>query len=326
MRRFLLVALALLAAIYMWNASWLAAAPQNPQTRLIAHRGVHQTFDRTNLLADTCTAERIFEPTHELLENTLVSMEAAFAASADVVEIDIALTSDDRFADFHDWTIDCRTQGSGNTRDFNLPYLQSLDIGNGYTSDHGSTYPLRGKGTGQMPSLKDVLSKFADKQFLINFKSRDAREGDILAHILSENPRWRDAVWGVYGGDTPTHRAIELVDGLKGFGVREMKDCLIKYFALGWSGYVPEPCQNTYVMIPGNLAWALWGWPNRFHARMQSVGSKIILLGPYSSGDAGSSGIDSLEQVDLVPDNFDGYLWTNRIELIGPELATLTAG
>ena len=44
----------------------------------------------------------------------------------------------------------------------------------------------------------------------------------------------------------------------------------------------------------------------------------MILLGPYESGDPGTAGIDTLEQLAQVPDGFVGYLWTNRIELIGP--------
>ena len=45
----------LIAAVYLWNASWLAPAPENPRIRLIAYRGVHQTFGRSGIEADTCT-------------------------------------------------------------------------------------------------------------------------------------------------------------------------------------------------------------------------------------------------------------------------------
>jgi glycerophosphoryl diester phosphodiesterase len=36
--------------------------------------------------------------------------------------------------------------------------------------------------------------------------------------------------------------------------------------------------------------------------------------------DVGSTGIDSLDDIKQIPDGFAGYVWTNRIELIGPEL------
>ena len=38
-------------------------------------------------------------------------MRAAFDSGADVVELDVHLTPDGKFAVFHDWTLDCRTDG-----------------------------------------------------------------------------------------------------------------------------------------------------------------------------------------------------------------------
>jgi len=54
---------------------------------------------------------------HAFQENTLASIEAAFALGAAVVEVDIQQTTDGRFAVFHDRTIDCRTEGSGEVTD-----------------------------------------------------------------------------------------------------------------------------------------------------------------------------------------------------------------
>ncbi|KOF22044.1 hypothetical protein AC244_00260 [Ensifer adhaerens] len=64
----------------------------------------------------------------------------------------------------------------------------------------------------------------------------------------------------------------------------------------------------------------LWGWPDRFAQRMKSAGSEIILLGPYAGGDF-TTGIDSAEDLELVPETFSGYVWTNRAETTGPMLA-----
>jgi len=89
MRKFLAGLIVLVAAVYLWNASWLAPAPDGPQVKLIAHRGVHQTFNRDGIESDTCTAERIYQPTHDFIENTIPSMRAAFEAGADVVELDV---------------------------------------------------------------------------------------------------------------------------------------------------------------------------------------------------------------------------------------------
>ena len=84
---------------------------------------------------------------------------------------------------------------------------------------------------------------------------------------------------------------------------------------------MPDACRETMIMLPINLAPWLWGWPNLFLERVRDAGSEIILLGPYESGDPGTAGIDTLEQLAGVPAEFDGYVWTNRIDLIGPALA-----
>jgi glycerophosphoryl diester phosphodiesterase len=317
LRKILLGLAALAAAVYIWNASWRVAPPDGG-VELIAHRGVHQTFNRANLGNDTCTAERIDVPTHALLENTLPSMAAAFEAGADIVELDVHPTTDGQFAVLHDWTVDCRTEGTGETRSHAMTHLKALDIGYGYTADGGETFPFRGKGIGMMPELREALAAFPGKRFLVNFKSNEAREGDMLAALVADHPEWRDEVWGAYGGDPPTYRAAELIGGLNVWSRRVLVDCLLQYEGLGWTGYVPDACRNTKIMLPLNVAPFVWGWPNLFLERMKAAGSAVILLAPYAAGDPGTAGIDTPELLAKVPEDFTGYIWTNKIETIGP--------
>ncbi|WP_143149075.1 glycerophosphodiester phosphodiesterase family protein [Hyphomicrobium sp. CS1BSMeth3] len=318
MKRALLVVAILVGAIYIWNASWLAPAPASTELRPVAHRGIHQTFHREGLTGETCTASRIHPPTHAFIENTLPAMRAAFDAGAEIVELDVHPTTDGKLAVFHDWTLDCRTEGKGRTRDHDMAYLKSLDVGYGYTADGGKTFPLRGKGVGLMPTLDEVLAAFPDRQFIVNFKSNEAREGDMIAALLRENPAWRKAVWGAYGGDPPTLVAKAHLPELNIWTRGGLKACLMQYVALGWSGYVPAPCRTTQVMVPINIAPWLWGWPSRFQQRMADAGSQIILLGPYGAGDPGTSGIDDAATLAKVPPGFSGLIWTNHIESIGP--------
>jgi glycerophosphoryl diester phosphodiesterase len=307
-------------AVILFNASWFEAPHGDGRIKLIAHRGVHQTFPKEGVENDTCTASRIHPPTHSFIENTLPSMEAAFAAGADVVELDVHLTPDKQFAVMHDWTVDCRTEGEGVTEELEMTYLKTLDVGHGYTADGGKTYPLRGTGVGMMPTLPEVLARFPDRQFLINFKSNRAEEGEALSDLIAGRPEWRDAIWASYGGGPPTERSIELIDGLRGYTGRSMMKCVIDYEITGWTGIVPKSCRNTIVLVPSNFAWAVWGWPHKFTRRIEEAGSTVILLGPFERGDIGTRGIDSLEELKAVPAKFAGYVWTNRIELIGPEL------
>lgn len=326
-RRYILGAVVVVigAGIYFYNAGWRVGPSEDAQLRLIAHRGVHQTYHRNDLDNDTCTAERIDEPRHGLLENTLPSMQAAFAAGADIVELDVHPTTDGQFAVMHDWTVDCQTEGSGETRSHTMAELRALDIGYGYTADGGRTYPFRGQGVGQMPTLPEVLTALPDGNFLVNFKSRESREGDMLAELLSRDTQWQKSIWGAYGGDEPTFRAKARIADLHVWSRRGLVDCLSQYLALGWTGFVPEPCRNTMVMIPINVAPWIWGWPYLLEARLAQHGSQMIILGPYGAGDPGTAGVDDLETLALIPPGLDAYVWTNRIETIGPALKGVDA-
>jgi glycerophosphoryl diester phosphodiesterase len=315
--RFVLLVLVIGGGLWGANTSVFS---DGGETRLLAHRGVHQTFSLDGVGNDTCTAERIREPTHRFLENSIPSMNAAFEAGASVVELDVHLTPDGHFAVFHDWTLDCRTDGSGVTHETDIATLRALDIGYRYTADGGETFPFRGQGVGMMPTLVEVFDLFPNRQFLINFKSRRSGEGEALAELLNGSLVARAATFGVYGGDLPTQTALANVEGLRGYTRRSLLDCGRPLLALGWSGYVPEPCRNTLLVLPVNIAPFVWGFPHRLTARLAEHGTDVILIGPYDGGGF-SVGIDDEEMLAQVPNGFDGYVWTNRIEEIGPLMA-----
>jgi glycerophosphoryl diester phosphodiesterase len=201
-RKSIWIILALVAYVYVNNHSFFVKESAR-EPFLLAHRGMAQTFHMEGITDETCTAERIYPPEHPFLENTIPSMEAAFEAGADVVELDVQPTKDGKFAVFHDWTLGCRTNGEGVTRNFPLEELQKLDIGYNYTADGGATFPFRGKGIGMMPSLDDVLEHFPEQALLIHVKSNNPAEGVMLAAYLSKLPAERRATLTVYGGDEP---------------------------------------------------------------------------------------------------------------------------
>jgi glycerophosphoryl diester phosphodiesterase len=310
------VILATATVCFAANTSLLAPASEG-QPILLAHRGLAQTFPLEGIENDTCTASRIRTPTHDFLENTLRSMRAAFATGADIVELDVHPTTDGQFAVFHDWTLDCRTDGHGVTREKTLAELKALDVGYGYTADGGKTFPFRGKGMGLMPSLDEVLAAFPDRRLLIHVKSRDAAEGRLLAARLSKLSEEARAKLIVYGDDTPVRALHNALPSMRTAARSALKRCLLRYLGLGWSGYVPVDCRNTLVLVPANYAWILWGWPNRLLARLRAVGSEVFVLGPTTGGDF-NSGIDSEAELRLLPAGYSGGIWTNRIEVIAP--------
>ena len=310
-------AIAVLAAAIYLNNSNLLARHHNGQAVLLAHRGMAQRFDERDLKNDTCTAARMLPPTHEYLENTIDSMRAGFAAGADIVELDIHPTTDGEFAVFHDWTLDCRTDGHGITREHSMAYLKKLDIGYGYTADGGKSFPFRGKGVGLMPTLTEVLAAFPEQRLLINVKSRDPSEGEKLAALLNKLPAERRAQIMVYGGDEPVDIVRQQTPEVRTISRSTIKSCLLRYIGYGWSGVVPKPCQNAMVMVPINAAPWMWGWPDRFPNRMKAANSEVFVLGPYRGGEF-STGIDTAEQFARLPPNYSGGIWTNEIEAIAP--------
>ncbi|MBB4239115.1 glycerophosphodiester phosphodiesterase family protein [Rhizobium esperanzae] len=303
------------AGLYLNNTSLLAEhRPGTPV--LLAHRGIAQRFDETDLKNDTCTAARILAPKHDYLENTIRSMRAGFAAGADIVEIDVHPTTDGEFAVFHDWTLDCRTDGHGVTREHSMAEMRKLDIGYGYTADDGKTFPFRGRGIGMMPTLAEVLSTFPDRRFLINVKSRDSSEGEKLAAVLNGLSAERRADIIVYGGDEPIDVIRRLAPDIRTASRASLKGCLFSYIGYGWIGLMPEACKHRMMLVPVNIAPWLWGWPDRFLNRMEDAGTEVFVLGPYRGNDF-STGIDDPAELARLPTNYAAGIWTNEIEAIG---------
>ncbi len=172
-----------------------------------------------------------------------------------------------------------------------------------------------------MPSLDEVLATFPTKRFLINIKSNDPHEGDLLADRLLQLPGEQRALLMAYGGgDRPIGRLRERMPELRTASRKSLIACATRYITLGWSGHVPAQCHNAIVLVPVNAGWLFWGWPNLFLERVHDVGSEVFVIGPYGPGDVGTSGIDTKEDVEALPARFTGGVWTNRVDRVAPLL------
>jgi glycerophosphoryl diester phosphodiesterase len=309
--------------LWLLNTSMLASTPQGRPT-LIAHRGVYHLYDKVAAVGrDTCTAQFIHAPKHEIFENTLASIQQALQLGADLVEVDVARTSDAHMVLFHDWTLDCRTDGTGPIRQHSLAQLKALDIGYGYTTDQGKSFALRGKGVGQMPSVAEALSAFPQTPLLFNFKSKDAAEADLLYRILKDSGRDSERIGDAfYGGPElgPVGRMRELLPNNWSFSTKDQaQSCTRDYLLFGWSNFVPSSCANSVLVVPINYRWAFWGWPNRLIERMQRVGGRVIVMGPFARGKS-NEGLTEPAQFESIPASFNGYIWVEDIIAIAPAL------
>ncbi|MEO5773106.1 MAG: glycerophosphodiester phosphodiesterase family protein [Sphingomicrobium sp.] len=310
-----LVAVGVVGTVYVANASWLAPEPKGVPL-VLAHRGVHQNYRREGFTdKNACTADRIYPPTNPYIENTIPSMEASFAAGASQIELDVHPTTDGEFAVFHDWTLECKTNGKGVTREQPMSYLRTLDLGYRYTADGGKTFPFRGKGVGMMKTLDEVLRHFPGKPVLINIKSADPWESEQLVAYLKRHGQPIDGRLRVWAAGKGYDRLRELAPQARVISRASAKSCAARYLLLGWMGYVPAACRGATLGVPANLRWLYWGWPNRLLDRMGKANVEVMLVGPLNGREPA---INSPAQLAAIPDQFNGWIMTDHIETIGP--------
>lgn len=316
-RALIALACVIVFALGIWaNNTNLSVKRAEGPTRLLAHRGLSQTFPMEDIKWDTDTSKIIYPPEHAYLENTISSMERAFELGADIVELDVHRTKDDHLAVFHDYLLDYRTEAKGPVFDFTMDELKKLDVGYGYTADGGKTWPFRGKGVGLMPEISEVLRAFPDKNLLIHIKDEDERAGELLYEHIKDYGAERLAQISVYGDDGAMRLLKGKLPNLRVMSMDSLKSSMIQYELLGWTGYVPASLRGTQVHIPAGLARYLWGWPHKFQQRMDAVDTRVVLV----NSDGGfSEGFDDLSMLELVPEGFGGYVWTNRIDRLKGE-------
>jgi glycerophosphoryl diester phosphodiesterase len=287
--------------------------PSKPASfTLIAHRAVSQTFPLDNLENDTCTAKIIYPPTHNFLENTIPAIREAFKHGADIVEFDIHPTTDNQLAVFHDWSIDCRTNGKGITHEQSMKTLKKLDIGYGYTADNGKTYPFRGKFVGMMPTFDEVMQKFPDRKFLVDQKDTFGRTIKRMADSLKKYPPQQRKNIYLFSGDEQHELLKQQVPEVqKIFPTRkEVKNCTSQYLTMLFSGNLSKSCAKYALGIPTSYLKYVPGWSsNLFLVKAREAGLKVYVIDVDTK--------EELKQVQELP--LDGIV-TNRIEVIGPLL------
>jgi glycerophosphoryl diester phosphodiesterase len=305
-------------SITLFSLTLLAPQPAKPANfEIVAHRGVHQDYEGSTkgvrvgkAYLNECTATRIHKPTHEYLENTLESIQAAFDFGATMVEIDIQPTGDSQLVVFHDWMLECRTNGKGKVSDHTVDYLKTLDIGYGYTHD-GKTYPFRGKGVGKIQTLAEVLQSFPRRKFLIDNKNgNNMRTAQLLVEALSQLPVDQQKLIYLWCADKAFEHIKAKLPSAKRLLLprRQHKEILIPYLYKFGFGEFPRQYKNKGIGLPFKYIWLAWGWPNRFLNKVYEADMRFYVY---------VNSIEQAQELSGVPLN--GVI-TDRIELIGPQL------
>ena len=109
-------------------------------------------------------------------ENTLVSFEGAMALGADMVELDVQLTSDGEVVVFHDEKITRCTDGRGRIADHSLAELKKLDA--------GSWFDKKFQGE-KIPTLAEVLNVCKNK-IAVNIEIKTEAVTDYVSGGIEE--------------------------------------------------------------------------------------------------------------------------------------------
>ncbi len=109
-------------------------------------------------------------------ENTIAAIRAAVDIGADMAEVDVTLSADDRVVVIHDDTLDRTTDGRGAVSGLTLAELQRLDA--------GSWFAPRFAGE-RIPTLEAVLAEVKGKILLnVEIKSEAVQRG-IVGHVVA---------------------------------------------------------------------------------------------------------------------------------------------
>jgi glycerophosphoryl diester phosphodiesterase len=139
----------------------------------------------------------------------------------------------------------------------------------------------------------------------------------LLADYLRRLPPHRRSLLMVYGGSRPMGTLRAALPEVRVMSRSSLKGCLLRYLGLGWTGVVPAACTRTLLLVPVSHAHWLWGWPDRFLARMRAADTEVFALGPWD-GEGFSRGVDDASEFRKLPAGYSGGIWTNRIDRIAP--------
>ena len=123
----------------------------------------------------------------------------------------------------------------------------------------------------------------------------------------------------VFGDDAAVAAIRKAQPDIHAFSVNGARACASDYRVLGIWGSVPASCKNSSMLLKvSELGFTLWGWPNRFLARMEDANVRLIIAEDVVDGQV--KGLTDVNQYGDIADSYNGYIWVDNIEELGPAL------
>lgn len=105
---------------------------------------------------------------------------------------------------------------------------------------------------------------------------------------------------------------------MRAFTIATARQCAADYRG-SLLGSVPESCSNSVILLTlDELGFTLWGWPNRFLERMAMAKTTVIIAQDVVDGKI--KGLTDVRQYGEIASGFNGYVWVDRIDELGPAL------
>lgn len=106
---------------------------------------------------------------------------------------------------------------------------------------------------------------------------------------------------------------------LRAFTVAGARDCASRYRTTGLWTVVPRTCHNGVMLLTlDDLGYTLWGWPDRFLARMKDANVRLVIAEDVVDGRI--EGLTDVKQYGDIADSYNGYIWVDNIQDLGPAL------
>lgn len=105
---------------------------------------------------------------------------------------------------------------------------------------------------------------------------------------------------------------------VRSFSIASARKCAADYRG-SLLGSVPKSCVNGVMLLTlDELGFTLWGWPNRFLERMAKTKTTVIIAQDVTDGKI--KGLTDVRQYGEIAQGFDGYIWVDKIDELGPAL------
>ena len=120
-----------------------------------------------------------------LPENTLFACKEIFNHNlADILEMDVHLTKDNRLVVIHDDSVDRTTNGKGKVVELSYEEIKRLDAGFHFSTD-GENFPYRGKGISIL-ELEEFFKTLPNARYYIEVKVKDPLAAEILVQLIEK--------------------------------------------------------------------------------------------------------------------------------------------